>query len=215
MPSFPSCIVIGGGGHARVVIDTLRLSGCATPVAIVDADSARKGTHIYDVPVAGGDEALPTLWESGIRHFVMGIAGAGDNRLRTRLYKQMILAGWNPLTVVHPSAIVSPHASVGAGCQVFPGAVVNANVCMGENVIINSGAIVEHDVTIDCHVHVAPGACVCGFTKIQEGAHIGARSVVRQGVTIGQWSLVGIGAVVVKDVADNITVAGNPAKTLK
>lgn len=207
----PPCVIIGGGGHARVVLDILFLSKLGQPQAIIDSDKSRHGSKLCDVPIVGGDEALDNLKD--IHHFVMGIAGAGNNAPRMRLYKMALEKGLKPLTIIHPGAIVSPQAVIADGVQIFPGAIINAGATIGENVIVNSRAIVEHDVIVNAHAHIAPGACVCGAVQVGEGAHVGAASVIRQGIKIGARAIVGIGAVVLNDIAEDTTVIGNPART--
>ena len=98
----PVCAVLGGGGHARVVIDALRASGAARPIAVLDVNRALWGTEVLGVSVLGGDEVLPRLVEQQVRHFVTGLGGVGDNQPRRRLFELAVSAGLHPLTVRHP-----------------------------------------------------------------------------------------------------------------
>lgn len=207
------CVILGGGGHARVVIDALRANGLE-PAAIVDRDLARRDTFLDGVRFAGDDSELPSLRASGVTHFVMGFAGAGNNAPRQRAFEQARALGLLPLTLVHPRAIVSPAAKLGDGCQVLAGAVVNAGAVLGENVIANTATIIEHDCEIASHVHIASGACLCGAVRVEEAAHIGARGVVRQLIRVGARAIIAAGAVVVDDVAAGTTVAGIPARPI-
>jgi sugar O-acyltransferase (sialic acid O-acetyltransferase NeuD family) len=211
----PDCIVIGGGGHARVVIDALRASGLGTPRAVVDAAADRRGQRVDGVEIVGGDAELPALKAQGITHFVMGICGAGSNQPRRKLFEAALAQGLQPLTVVHPSAVVSKAATLAEGVQVLARAVINPGAVIGVNVVINTGAIVEHDCVITCHAHVASGAVLAGGVRVEEGAHIGAGSVTRQGCVIGAGAIVGAGASVVEDVPANVVVVGVPAVILK
>lgn len=209
------CVILGGGGHARVVIDCLHASGVAGPFGILDADSVRWGQTLLDVPILGGDELLPALVRCGARHFVVGVGGTGDNRPRRRLFELGVAHGLMPLTVRHPSALCSTWAQVGEGSVLCPGAIVNAGAVLGKNVVVNTGAIIEHDCVVGDHVHVATGARVCSTVRIGVGAHIGAGATVRQCLRIGAGALVGAGAVVVKDVEAGAVVAGVPAALLR
>jgi UDP-perosamine 4-acetyltransferase len=209
--SEPKCVILGGGGHARVIIDCLRLEGRCEPAMILDADSKLWGSEVDDVPVIGGDDRLAQLRDEGIHHFVVGL-GTGS---RARLFQMALTAGLQPTTVIHPRAMVSSRARIGAGAQIFAFAVVNPGAVLGTNVIINTAAIVEHDCALGDEVHVACGACLAGRVHVEEGAFIGAGSTVRPKVKIGAHAVVGAGAVVVKDVPPGEVVAGVPARKLQ
>ena len=210
----PRCVIIGGGGHARVVIDALRASDAGAPQLVLDADRARWGSELLGVPIRGGDERLPDLAQEGVTHFVVGLGGVGDNGPRRRLFELALRHGLIPLRVCHPSAVCSPWAAIGEGSVVLPLAVVNAGACVGRNVIVNSGAIIEHDCVIGDHVHVATGAKLCSTVRVEALAHIGAGAVVRQRVSIGERAVVGAGAAVISDVPAEAIVAGVPANAL-
>lgn len=214
-PSVAKCIILGAGGHARVIIDCLQSSGYAEPCVLLDANGSRCGNDLLGVETVGNDDLLPELVKRGAESFVVGLGSVGDNRPRQRLFELALSYNLNPLTVMHPSVIRSRWASIGQGVQMLPGCIVNAGATVGANVIINSGAIVEHDCVLDDHVHVATGARLASTVLVGTGAHIGAGATVKQGVRIGEWAIVGAGAVVVKDVAPNTTVAGVPATPLK
>jgi sugar O-acyltransferase (sialic acid O-acetyltransferase NeuD family) len=210
-----TCLVIGAGGHARVLLDILRSSDPPVECALLDADPKRWGTTMMDVPIIGGDDMLPKLVQKGVRYFVIGLASTGGSTLRSSLFERAIALGLKPLPVIHVRAVRSPWSEVGCGLQMFAGSVINAGAVLGTSVIVNTGAIVEHDCRIEDHVHIATGARLCGCVKVGKGAHIGAAAVVRQGIGIGEGALVGAGSVVVRDVAPHTRVAGSPAKVLE
>ncbi|MBI4596926.1 MAG: acetyltransferase [Candidatus Omnitrophica bacterium] len=209
------CLVLGGGGHARVVIDCLLASGIAKPQGILDASPRLWGTEVLDVPILGGDEMIAQLAREGVTLFIVGVGAVGDNGPRQRLFELGISRGLTPLSVRHPSAVCSSSATVGAGSLLCPGAVVNAGAVIGGNVIINSGAIVEHECVIEDHAHVASGAVLASAVRVGRGAHVGAGATVRQGLSIGEAAIVGAGAVVVKPVEAGTVVVGVPARELK
>lgn len=205
-----SCIILGGGGHARVVIDCARLAGDFQIVGILDADPARHGAMVDGISILGGDEILSRLREEGCGSFLLGL-GMGA---RERLYHVAIAAGLRPRSLIHPRAVVSAAATLGEGVQIFAGALVNAGATLGDNVLVNTGAIVEHDCTVAAHAHIASGACLAGGVRVGAGAHVGAAAVVRQGIVIGAGAMIGAGAAVVRDVASGTTVVGVPARVL-
>lgn len=209
------CVILGGGGHARVLIDALQLINQVELYGVLVPDESLWSSDIFGVPVLGGDDLLPGLADQGVDSFVVGLGSVGDSRIRQRLFHYGLDQGLDVLSVRHPTAILSPHARLGRGSQFLPGSIVNAGAVIGENVIINSGAIIEHDCQIGDHVHVATGAHLSGTIQVGEGAHIGTGAVVRQGIKIGENAIVGAGAVVVKDVLPDTCVVGVPARPMQ
>lgn len=208
------CVILGGGGHALVLVDCIQSAGLADKLAILDRDPVRRGTCIAGVQVIGSDDLLPTLAATGFSHFVVGIGAIGTGSLRSRLFDLASSAGLIPLTVRHPTAHVSTLAQVAAGAQILAGALVNAKAVIGANAIINTGAIVEHDCVIGAHVHVASGATLTGGVSVCECTLVGAGAIVRQGVSIARDVIIGAGAVVIADVPAGATVVGVPARIL-
>lgn len=208
------CIILGGGGHAKVLIDAIQAGGRVEVIGILDHDSALKGKLILGVPVLGSDEIIREL-TGDADSFIVGIGSIGDPSTRVALFEKALAAGLKPLTVVHPKAVVSPYAKVGEGCMLYAGCIINPDAIIGRNVIINTGAIIEHDCNIGDHVHVATGARLAGTVNVGMGAHIGAGAVIRQKGEVGEFAVVGAGAVVVKPVRPGETVVGNPARPLQ
>lgn len=136
----------------------------------------------------------------------------GNNRLRQSLVTRL-----DPTLgqAIHPSALVSRTARIGAGTLVFQGSKIQAAARLGRAVIVNTGASIDHECLIGDFVHVAPNVTLCGYVQIGEGANIGAGSVVIPSVKIGRWATVGAGAVVIKDVPDYAVVVGNPARIIR
>lgn len=210
-----SCIILGGGGHARVVIECVRASGIMAIHGILDEDSARWGTEVLGVRILGGDELLPSLARQGVTHAVVGVASVGDTKTRRALYDKIAAARLLPLSVRHPSAVCSPTARIGAGTVLSPLAVVNAGASVGVNALVNTGAIIEHESVIGDHTHVATGARVCGGAALGLGVHVGAGATVLQRVRIGDGAVIGAGAVVISDVAARETMVGVPARPVR
>jgi len=210
-----SVIGLGAGGHAKVVIEALRLSGGHDIVGLLDPKPELWNTVVLDVPVLGGDDLLAELKAQGVSLAFIGLGGVGETGPRRRLYELALDRGFQIIRAIHPQAVLSPSAQLGEGPTVLAGAVINAEATLGDNVIVNTGSIVEHDCVIGSHVHIATGAVLAASVTVGDGAHIGAGSTIRQGISIGEGALVGAGAAVVKDVAPDTVVTGVPAKILQ
>jgi UDP-perosamine 4-acetyltransferase len=205
---------LGAGGHAKVVIDILRNLGGFEIRGLLDPRPARELGDL-GVPLLGDDSLLPALMAQGVRTVFVGVGGAHGTSVRRALFESARALGMDVVAAIHPRAIVSASAMIGAGPTIMPGAIVNAGAKLGDNVIVNSGAIVEHDCVLADHVHVATGARLAGAVRIGASAHVGIGATVLQGVTIGERAVVGAGAVVLRDVPAGTIVAGVPARTLR
>lgn len=208
-------MIVGAGGHGRVVAEAVELGGAHLVVGFVDRDPGLHGRAVGGLRVLGGDELLGELVADGVTGFVIGVGSVGDASVRAHLYEHGLTVGLTPVTVVHPTAAVSPSARLGSGTVVLAGAIVNAGAAVGDNVIINSQVVVEHDCVIGDHVHVATGAQLASGVRVGAGAHIGAGATVIQGCCVGAAGVVGAGAVVIRDVADATTVVGCPARPIR
>lgn len=202
-------VVIGAGGHAKVVIDMLEDRGEFELAGCLSADTG--ATSVLDVPVLGGDDELPRLFASGIRHAFVAV---GENGLRARLTQRATDIGFSIVNVVSRHAVVSSRVTLGSGIAIMPGAVINVDTVVANGAIINTGATVDHDCRIGAFAHVGPGAHLAGTVSVGAGAFLGAGCCVIPGRTIGPWSTVGAGAAVVRDVGERVTAAGVPARTL-
>jgi sugar O-acyltransferase (sialic acid O-acetyltransferase NeuD family) len=197
----------GASGHGKVAADAARLSG-AEVICFVDDAPLKTGTSWDGVPVLAADAGLAR---------VLAVAGAvglgiGDNRARARVFATVVNAGAQVPPIVHPAAVLSTTASVGAATLVCARAVLNPCARVGRAVVVNTGAIVEHDCEVGDFVHLSPGSVLAGRVTIGEGAHIGAGAVVLAGLRVGAFAVVGAGAVVTRDVAAGATVMGVPAR---
>jgi len=213
----PSILIIGGGGHGKVVADLVRASG-GEVAGYCDADSGKLG-----VVVEPGGARVICSQEDLLERIARGeplppgvdavALGVGNNRQRWEIYRR--LAAQRLPVLAHPSVVISPSARIGSGTVLVPGSVVNANSQVGAAVIVNTAATVGHDCQVADGVHVAPGANVCGGVSIGECTWVGAGSVIVPGVRVGRDVMIGAGAVVLRDVADGTTVVGNPARIIR
>jgi UDP-perosamine 4-acetyltransferase len=205
---------IGGGGHARVVIDILRVMGGFDIVGLLDSNVELHGREILGVPVLGGERLLPELRAQGVTHAFIGVGTVGTPEGRIRIWSAMQDLGFEPVQAIHPTAVIAASAKIRRGVTVMPGAIIGAAATLGDNSIINTGVIVEHDCVVAPHAHVATAASLAGGVQVGEGAHVGIGASVVQYIKIGAYALVGAGAVVTRDVAARTTVVGVPAKPI-
>lgn len=205
-------VIIGAGGHGRVVLDILRVAGRVRVVGFLDADGGLAGTRVDDVEVLGPVNLLPRLKQD--RRARAAIVAIGDNRVRRRYLDKILAAGLEPLNAVHPAAIVSPRATVGMNVVICAGAIVAADATIGDSVIVNTGAQVDHECVVEAGAHLAPGAILAGRVQVGADAFVGLGARVIQCLMVGAGALVAAGAVVVRDVEPNARVAGVPARPM-
>ena len=196
-------VVIGAGGHAKVVIATLEARGIQI-AGIVDDNPELWGRQLLGFEITGPAKEAHNLG-------LLGILAIGSNRVRKRLADELSLE-W--ATAIHPSAIVHPSVELGPGTVVFAGSTIQPNTVLGDHVIVNTGATIDHECRIDSFAHVAPGVSLAGTVSAGEGVLMGIGSSVVPGVTIGAWTVVGAGAAVVTDLGSNVTAAGVPARVI-
>ena len=206
-------LIIGAGGHGKVVLDVLRAGGTCRPVGFVDADERLWGTTVGGLPVVGGPHQLARL-AAGHRAAAVVIA-IGDNRARVSYAVAVDEAGLRLANAVHPSAVVAESAVLGRNVVVAAGAVVCAEARVGDHCIVNTAATVDHECELGVGVHVCPGAHLAGRVRVGDGAVVGLGANVIQCLRVGANATVGAGAVVVRDVPPGATVVGVPARVLR
>ncbi len=195
-------IIVGAGGHAGVIIDAAHLCGF-TIRGLLD-DIAPVGSVMHDLEVLGGiDDFLKPYSYS----YFLAI---GDNASRENVWKRM----WpfQSVTITHPTACISPVAKYGEGCFFAAGSFVGPGCVIGPHCIVNTHAILDHDSKLGGFSHLAPNCATGGHVTIGRVSFIGIGASVRDRVTIGDNCTIGMGSVVVKNVPDNATVYGNPAR---
>lgn len=197
-------IVIGGGGHAKVVIDCIQSAGDRV-FGILD-DSMTPGTEILGVRVLG---KVNTYRDYPDCFFVIAIGG---NAVRKAIAQKMD-ARW--YTAIHPSAVVSKYATVGEGTMILANATVNPCATVGRHCILNTASVVEHDNKIADFVHISPRAALAGNVAVGELTQVGIGASVRQGISICGGCVIGAGAAVVKDIQEEGIYAGVPARRLR
>jgi sugar O-acyltransferase (sialic acid O-acetyltransferase NeuD family) len=203
-------LVVGGGGHGRVVADVVQEAGLATELAFVD-DRYPTLDRSGPWPVIGTMAELSVLCDR-YDAFALGI---GAWQARSHVWQTLDRLGVNVLTAVHPHATVSRQARLGAGTIVCAGAAVVIGAELGRGCIVNTGATVDHDCRLADWVHVCPGAHLCGDVHVGQGSWIGAGSVVRQGIRIGEGVTLGVGAACIRDLPAGVIAVGVPARAMR
>jgi sugar O-acyltransferase (sialic acid O-acetyltransferase NeuD family) len=204
-------IIIGAGGHARVLLSALgaanvRVSGCI---------ARERPGELWpsSIEYLGTDAALQDL-DADSTVLVNGIGSTRSTALRQQLFELGKGSGLSFLTVLHSKIFIDEATLLDEGVQVMAGAVVQCGVVLGANSIINTGAIVDHDCRIGAHTHLGPRTCLSGTVNVGNGVHVGAGATVVQGINIGDGAMIAAGAVILDHVPPGVAVAGVPAKPM-
>lgn len=195
-------IIIGASGHGKVVADIAHLNGYS--ISFLDDDTSKKTCAGYSVIGTSKD-----ISEFKNSDFFVAI---GNADIRERVQNQLLQSGFNVVSLIHPNAVIAGDSSIGIGTVVMAGAVVNSNSIVGEGCIINTGASVDHDNIIGNFSHISVGAHLAGTVNIGNKCWIGIGASVSNNISICNGCLIGAGAVVVKDIYENGTYVGIPAR---
>ena len=201
-------VVVGAGGHARVVMDALLFSGdIQNSYVFADDDVALHGVEMLGVTVLGSSTQL-------IQHGTRFHVAVGANRTREMLFNALVDIGGLPFAVTHSSACVSQFAKVAAGSFIAAQAVVAPTSVIGMGVIVNHSAVVDHDCRVGDFSHIAPGATLAGGVVLGRGVLVGAGARLSPGITIGAEAVIGAGAVVTANVGPHAKVLGVPGRVV-
>jgi len=191
-------VLLGAGGHARVVLALARtlgqpILGVCDPTLKVDGSA-----HWEGLTVLGGDETLSQFRPDEV-DLLLGVGQLVRSNLRANLYYLWSSRGYSFPTLIHPAAWVASDAVLGDGVQIMAGAIIQPGCFLGSNTIINTRATVDHDCQIGADTHIAPGAVLCGGVRIGARTFIGAGTVIIQRVSVGSDAVVGAGVTLKRD----------------
>jgi len=204
-------VVIGTGGHARVVLDAIEMQQNYEVLGLLaDPKASVTEPMMYGYRVLGGEDVLQHP-ETPRR----AIVALGSGRARESWFAKLEAHGYDIVPVVHPGAHVGRDVELGAGAVVLAGAVVNSGVRLGRGVLVRAGSTLDHDCRLDDFAHVAPGAHLAGDVHVGARSHIGIGACVVPGIQIGSDVLVGAGAVVTQSVPRGYTIVGTPGRTMR
>jgi sugar O-acyltransferase (sialic acid O-acetyltransferase NeuD family) len=196
-------LVVGAGGHAKVVIDAARAAGLEIAGVVGEP---RGRTDLLGVPIVKSAVGLDA------DTFIIAV---GDNRARAQLFAEYLAAGLHPAVVVHPSAVIADGVEIGGGTLVAAGVVVNVDARVGENAILNTSCTIDHDCLVGDHAHIGPTSGLCGGVAIGTGALVGVGCSITPTRSVGEWAVVGAGSVVVRDLPATGVYAGVPARPIR
>jgi sugar O-acyltransferase (sialic acid O-acetyltransferase NeuD family) len=206
-------VIIGAGGHGKVVLDILRHDRRINIVGFIDDNRHSHGQLIDGVPVLGDTGMLEKLVTA--HHITGAIVAVGDNQARSKIFSRLKDMGIKIENAIHPGAIIARDVTFGEGVVVASGVKINTGTKIGNDVIINTGVIIDHDIVIEDHVHLSPGVKISGGVNIKRYSHIGLGVTIFSRINIGENVTIGGGAVVLEDIPDNVTAVGLPAKIIK
>lgn len=205
-----SLLIFGAGGHGKVVADTARAMGNWNELMFVD-DAYPQVTSVDGYPVVGDFSSARSM---GSDHGDV-IVAIGDNRRRSDLTVQLLQSGFNPVTLIHPTAVVAGSAHMEEGTVIFAQAVVQAAARIGRAVIVNTAATVDHDCVVGDGVHLSPGVHLGGEVEIGDYSWLGVGAVVINRTAVGSGVTVGAGSCVIRNLPDGVTAVGVPARPVR
>jgi sugar O-acyltransferase (sialic acid O-acetyltransferase NeuD family) len=207
-------LLLGAGGHARVVAETALATGCFSSIAFLD-DRCSGPTQLSDQPGWPVIGPFVSALDPQIRlQFPAALVAIGNAAVRLQWLPRLATAGYELPIVVHPTAWVSPSSQLGVGSVVFAQAAIQAQAVIGSGAILNTGCSVDHDAQLGNGVHICPGARLAGEVQVGDRSWIGIGASVIQQIRIGADVTVGAGASVVRDLPDGVTAVGVPARVL-
>lgn len=204
-------LIVGAGGHGRVVADILALSRNREAVfGFIDDNAALWGEKIAGVPVLGGVSRLKLICRQYTGLSV--IVAVGNNSARQKIVTELKGYGMKYTNGIHPRAVIAGDVKMGVGVMVMAGAVINSGATIGDHSIVNTGATIDHDCILGDFSHISPGANLAGEVKVDERAHVGLGAAVLPGRRVGHGSMVGAGSVVAQDIPPGAVAKGVPAR---
>ena len=204
--------IIGGGGHAKVLISVLKKAG----YDIGGYTDTEDHGSILGIPHLGSDAVLKdVVSKHQTPHAVIGIGRVDASHLRLGLQDRLTALGFGFPVICSPNAIVNEGVRLGDGTVVLDGAIIGSGTEIGRACIINTNSVVEHDCQLGENVHIGPGVTICGGVVIGDNCMIGAGSSIVQSTRVFQGCLIGAGSTVIEDITASGTYVGNPTRKIR
>lgn len=201
-------IILGASGHGKVVADIAEKTGRYNSIAFLDDNIEIQKCKGF--PVIGKSNSVEQYIQNSDVFIAIGNVG-----VRQKYLKNLIRLNASIPTLIHPNAVIGRNVNIGIGTVIMAGVVINSDTQIGNGCIINTSASIDHDCVIHDYVHVSVGVHIAGTVEIMDNTWIGAGATIIQGLVIGQNTMVGAGGVVIKDIPENCTAVGAPAKPIK
>lgn len=212
--SIKDLIIIGAGGFARevawLVEDINREKTCWNLIGFVDEDPDKHGLLLNDLPVLGSFSKI-----KGAVRKAAAICAVGNPISRHKLILMGENVGFKYVNLIHPDVRISQYVEMGCGNIICAGNILTVNISLGDHIILNLDCTVGHDTIIGSYCTILPSVNLSGNSTLGDGCLIGTNSAVIEGVSVGEWSIVGAGSVIIKDLPDHCTAVGVPAKAIK
>lgn len=205
-------VIIGGGGHAKVLINIIKKNNNFSIIGYLDFIDNGK---ILSVGYLGKDEIIEQLIKNGLKNITFGIGKINSSNTRENIIKNFINYNIKFPKIISNSAIINEDVEVGKGVQILDGVIINSGSFLSDFCIVNTHATLEHDCFIGKYTHIAPGVTISGGVKIGDSVLIGTGATIIQGIKICNNAIIGAGSVVVKDITEEGTYVGNPCRKLK
>jgi len=208
-------VILGAGGFAREVLwvfrEAIKADHQWEVLGFIDEEPENHGKLICDLPVLGGFEWFRRVDKSGIKV----ICGAGTPKTKKHFVEKAESLGLGFCSVIHPNVRMSKYVEIGKGTVITAGNIMTTQVEIRKYVSLNLNCTLGHDSTIEDYCNIAPGYHITGNVTLKEGVDFGTGAIILQGLTVGKWSIIGAGAVVVNSIPDNVTAVGVPARVVK
>jgi sugar O-acyltransferase (sialic acid O-acetyltransferase NeuD family) len=208
-------VILGAGGFGREVLDVLiaqnRILKKWEVLGFIDENPAKWGQVLNGYPVLGSFDWFSTVDSNKIKV----ICAVGDNRTRAKMVEKAKEMNLKFANVIHPTVVSTDFVKLGEGVIICAGCILTNQITIGNHVIINLDVTIGHDTVIEDYCNLNPGVHVNGGNKVCTGAYVGTGAVTIQDVTIGRWSVIGAGAVVIENIPDEVVAVGVPAKPVK
>lgn len=207
-------LMVGAGGHCRVILDCLDVK-VFDSVGVIAQSKFEVGQNLNGAPIIGTDEDLPYLFEQGYQSAIIAVGSTSNPKRRMELYHTLKEIGFAFPAIIDKSVIVSSkEVFIGEGVFISKGVIINTGAAIESFSILNTGCIIEHDCKIASFVHIAPGSSLSGGVSVGMGSHIGTGTSIINNCNIGECTIIGAGSVVVNDIDSHVKAFGVPCRKM-